>query len=203
MSPSGAADWTSRNAFPVRAVALFAIRDEPAKAWAELRERSYGPCKRPNTGMAVITDGERKNPPNGRSRLEIACAGARCAGLWRGHRILGPLYKAEVDGSRALAVSRFARGWGQTADDRFHRCGEDHKFVPAKNRDDGERGQYQRLRQPAVPCVLAGPISRSSLGTRPDCRSPFRSDDFAVLSSRALRGPRRYDRCRALGVSPG
>jgi sialate O-acetylesterase len=171
------------------------IREQPGEShWAELREAQLLTMQNvPNTAMAVITDvGEehdihpKKKEPVGH-RLALA---ARALAYGEAVEYSGPLYKSmQVEGSRAL-ISFTHLGGGLVASDGplkgFTVCGDDHKFVPADAAIDGDRVVVSSGEVSHPVAVRFGWADYPVVNLWNEAglpASPFRTDDFPVLSS--------------------
>ena len=166
------------------------IKDAPGESeWAELREAQTLTLREPQTGMAVIIDiGETKDI-HPRNKVDV---GHRLA-LWAlantyGEKIeySGPLFQSfSVEGDKLRVKFKHTAGGLKTSDGGapkgFAIAGEDHKFVWADARIDGDEvvlSSKEVTRPIAVRYAWADNPVCNLYNTIGLPASPFRSDDW-------------------------
>ena len=123
------------------------VKPDPGDSdWAELREAQTLTLKEPATGMAVIIDIGEANDIHPRNKLDV---GHRLA-LWalantykQSVEFSGPVFSSyKVEGDKVRVKFSHTAGQLKTADGGapkgFAIAGEDHKFVWAESRIDGD-----------------------------------------------------------------
>jgi len=123
------------------------IKDQPGESeWAELREAQTMTLKQPQTGMAVIIDIGDTNDIHPRNKTDV---GHRLA-LWalantysQKIEFSGPMFSSfSVEGDKVRVKFKHTAGGLKTSDGSapkaFAIAGEDHKFVWAEAKIDGD-----------------------------------------------------------------
>jgi sialate O-acetylesterase len=171
-----------------------ASKAEPDESdWAELREAQTMTLREPQTGMAVIIDIGDENDIHPRNKLDVGrrLAAWALAGTY-GQKVIpsGPLFdKYTIEGDKVRI--RFKYGSGLKTIDGgpvkgFAIAGEDHRFVWADARIDGDT---VIVSSPTVPKPVAvrygwadNPIANlyNNAGLP---ASPFRTDDWPGVTA--------------------
>jgi sialate O-acetylesterase len=201
--PAMIASWReawNQGEFPFLFVQLapyMKIESEPTEsAWAELREAQlFTMLNCPNTAMAVITDvGEendihpKKKQPVG-DRLAIA---ARALAYGEDIEYSGPIYdRMEIQGNKAVLYFTHVDGGLVCKGDKltgFTICGEDHKFVNAEAKIEGDTVVVwsDQVEKPVAVRFGWANYPVVNLWNKVDLpASPFRTDDFPGVTKDA------------------
>lgn len=195
-------DWREGN-FPFLIVQLapfMKIEAEPKESqWAELREAQLlTTLQVPNTGMAVITDVGDENDIHPRWKEPVGARLALAArALAYGEKVVysGPVYQEmKVDGNQAILSFKHVGG-GLVAKGGplvgFTIAGPDHKFVKAQAeiREDKVVVSSPQVQQPVAVRFGWANYPVVNLWNREGLpASPFRTDDFPMLTGPKTRG---------------